>query len=130
PPGGFRVVGRLIAVEKARAGKRAVGNELDVAAGRDVLEAAEIGKLPGETGLAAGDSRPERVFAVDGIAAHEGDAPRLRTGRRRESQALERDRNPHDISKIGEHAARLPNRVEAEVVVLPVGHDAVELDAE
>jgi len=69
-----------------------------------------------------------RLLVVTQDDPAERDAPGL-GGRAREPQAAERDGEADDVA-VGRHpTVRLPHRIEAVVVVLPLGDDAVELHA-
>ena len=108
--------------------KQPVGNELQVAARRDVLVNLHIRKLPHELRKAAArDKRPHREFVVAINEPPHHDAPNL-LRRIRKSQAAERYRLQHHVSVLRELRLRVPQRLETRIVALPVRGDSVELN--
>ena len=73
--------------------------------------------------------RPIGFLAIASDDASQRDAPRLR-GRAREPKAPERDDDAHHVAVRREPAFGLPHGVEAQVLILSLGEDAVELHAE
>ena len=116
-------------VQEARGGERAVRNQLDVASWRYTGQPVHVRHLRRKAADRVCDARPERLLVVGRDAAHQRDAPRPALGRR-ESEALERNREGHDIAEVRQAALRLPDGIEAHVVVLPFGRDPVRLDPE
>ena len=116
-------------VQETCAGERAVRNQLDVASWRYTRQPAHVGHLRREAADRVCDARPERLFVVGRDPPHQRDAPRPAVAGR-ESEALERNRERHDIAELRQAALRLPHSVEAHVVVLPLGRDPVSLDPE
>src|SRR5258708_6090927 len=94
PLSAFRSLARTTSprarTERAKAAKRGVGDELNVASGRNVFQPGDGGGLVHASLDAVGNPRPEEVFAGAGNPAVQNDAPRLlRVGGK--AQALERD---------------------------------------
>src|SRR6266700_1064236 len=108
---------------------QAVGNELGVAARRNVVESADGRELLRKSFNALRHVRPVIVLTLAENHAVEGDAPGLlRTIRK--AQALEGNGKEHDITAAGQNAARgVPQRVETVVVALALGVDGVGLHA-
>ena len=111
-----------------RARPRDVGDQPDVAAGRDVVEPIEVAELRNEPVDAVGDGGPEGILIARGNIAKKCETPGLHI-HAGESQALERDGHAHRISVLGDPPFRFPVGIELPVVALPFGVETVQLNA-
>ena len=125
-------VGCGVRIEEARPGEGAVGQDLDVAAGRDVGDAVGGGELGDEPAHALRAARPVVGLVVRPDRPHQRQAPLLRAGAilDREPQRLEGHGDQHHVAVVGQLPPRIPLRVEAEVLAEGFRDDAVALDAE
>ncbi len=114
---------RVARIERAKAAKRGVGDELNVASRRNVFQPGHGGGLVHASLDAVGNPRPEQVFAGARNPAVQNDAPRLlRVGG--EAQALERDGHQDEIAARGELGVGAPHRVERIVEAAQVARPA------
>ncbi len=122
--------GGIAQVEATKGAKEAIGNELHVAARRDLLQATQVCGLAGQPDDILRHPRPESLLEVAGDIALQQNAPGLHIGIGK-SQALERHGDPNDVPLRRELAARVPHSIEAEVLV-PIGFvvNAVALHAQ
>src|SRR5690349_3694481 len=110
-------------------GEQAIGNELDVAARRNVVESADGRELLRKPFNALRHVRPVIVLALAENHAVEGDAPGLlRTVRK--TQALERNGKKRHVAIVQDAAEAVPQRVETIVVALAFGINRVRLHTE
>ena len=109
--------------------KSPYGMILEVPSGRDALQPFHGGHLLAEARDAPRDVGPERGLVRARNDPTHGHAPRLRR-RVAEAEALERDLHHDDVAVRGQAAVRLPQGVVAEIVVLALRRDAIQLDAE
>ena len=115
-------------VQEVRAGEGRVGNELQIAAGRNIFQPAQVAELLVEAIHLLRHVRPEGVLIVDGDQPEQRETPGL-SGGAREAQAAERDGHHGRISLRSQAACGIPQRIEAEIVALALGLDPVRLHA-
>ena len=100
---------------------------MQVAAGRDIFQTGHVSDLLIETFHSLGDVGPEGIFIGGGDDAHQREAPGLR-GRAGETQAA-KGNGHHGRESLGSQAAfGVPQRIEAEVVILTLAFDRVGLN--
>src|SRR5262249_32946926 len=116
-------------VEKVVAGKKSVGNELNIATRRDVFKPLEWRELLRQPGNALCHVRPLVVFAFPQDRTVQRDTPGL-LGTVRKAQTLERYREENDVAILRHAAGAAPQGVEAVIVALTFGVDGIGLHAE
>src|SRR5439155_24162772 len=109
--------------------RNSIRDELQIAARRNVGKADRVRELRHEPLNTLRDVGPIRLFVVALDDPPDGDSPAL-FRRAREPEALEWNPHPDDVPRLREFSLGFPQRVEAVVVLLTFGEDAVELDAE
>src|SRR5262252_2240578 len=95
-------------VERAEATRHTVGNQFDVASGRNSFQPRQCGGLAKAALDLVGNMRPECVFGFARDAAVENDSPLLDLLRGK-AETLERNGDPDDKTAAGDSSARIPD---------------------
>ena len=113
-----------------RTAEGGIRNHLQIAPGRDVLQAGHLAELRHEARYLLGNIRPEGILVIGRDAAEQPETPGLH-GLGGKAQAAEGNRHHGDVSLGCEPALRIPEGVEAEIVALAFGLDrGIGLNAE
>ena len=116
--GGFLKIwiAEVAGIERAEAAHHPVGNQFDIAPGRNSFQAVKSRSLAEAAFNPVRNVGPESVFSVTGDAAIEDEAPLLMLIRGK-AQALERNRHPNYKAAAGDFSSGIPNGVERGIEV-------------
>src|SRR4030095_7002067 len=116
-------------IEKSSTSEEAVGDDLNIATGRDLLQAVQFSQLLRESGEVASDVWKPGALIVSRYVAQESDTPGLNVGVVK-TQALEGNRHPYHVAICGNPAIGVPERIEAHIVVLALGGNSIKLNSQ
>src|SRR5579864_1955362 len=111
-------------IDVAKPAQQSIGNELNIASRRNVIDTAGGRSLIESPLYAIRDAWPEEVFVGARNTAIENDPPLLRV-RLRKAQALERDRHEQHVTLAGEASFGVPHGVERLIKTAVIGRKSV-----